>query len=109
MTSTGKVFIRISDNCFPVGSEELTNLASEKTAFQWELIVNQKIRIGDADPEKVETLISELKASEKVSDFIKSKETSEIFEYYQLLCPEDFLSELQGKTFFMNGTDAIRI
>jgi ATP-dependent DNA helicase RecG len=94
MTSSGKVFIRISDNCFPVGSEELTNLASEKTAFQWELIVNQKIRIGDADHEKIETLINDLKVSEKVSDFIKSKETSEILEYYQLLCPDGYLTNL---------------
>ena len=27
-TTSGKVFIRVSDNCFPVSSEELTQLAS---------------------------------------------------------------------------------
>ena len=37
-TSSGKVFTRVSDNCFPIGSEELTNLAAEKTAFQWEIM-----------------------------------------------------------------------
>jgi ATP-dependent DNA helicase RecG len=41
-TTSGKVFIRITDNSVPVGSEELTDLAAEKTAFQWEIITAQK-------------------------------------------------------------------
>jgi ATP-dependent DNA helicase RecG len=40
-TTSGKVLVRISDNCYPVKSEELTDLAAEKNAFQWELVVAQ--------------------------------------------------------------------
>lgn len=93
-TSSGKVFIRISDNCYPVGSDELTNLAAEKTAFQWEIITVQKIRLGDADPKKIKSLISDLRSSEKVSDFIKEKTEDEILAFYQLLSSEGFLTNL---------------
>lgn len=93
-TSSGKVFIRISDNCYPVGSDELTNLASEKTAFQWEIISNQKITIPNADADKVKGLLFDLRASDNVSDFIKEKLDEEIFSFYQLLSPEGFLTNL---------------
>ncbi|QGY47279.1 hypothetical protein GM418_27525 [Maribellus comscasis] len=93
-TSSGKVFIRISDNCFPVGNEELTDLAAEKTAFQWELITARKITLNQAEQDKITSLVANLKASDKVSDFIKSKSVEEILEYYQLLSDEGYLTNL---------------
>ncbi|MCC5943605.1 MAG: putative DNA binding domain-containing protein [Bernardetiaceae bacterium] len=93
-TSSGKVFIRISDNCYPVGSDELTNLASEKTAFQWEIISTQKIILSNADSNKIKGLLSALRASDKVSNFIKEKLDEEMLSFYQLLSPEGFLTNL---------------
>jgi ATP-dependent DNA helicase RecG len=93
-TTSGKVLIRISDNCFSVGSEELTDLAAEKTAFQWEIVVSQKIRLIEADRSKIDLLLNNLKLSDKVSDFIKQKEELEILEFYQLLSPEGYLTNL---------------
>lgn len=93
-TTSGKIFIRVSDNCFPIGNEELTDLAAEKTAFQWEIIVVKKILLKDADQNKTDSLISDLRASEKVSDFIKSKDDKEILKFYQLLSEEGFLTNL---------------
>jgi ATP-dependent DNA helicase RecG len=93
-TSTGKVFIRVSDNCFPVSSDELTNLASEKTAFQWEIIVVQKIKLEQADAKNINSFLSDIQNSEKVSDFIKTKENFEILEFYQLVSPEGFLTNM---------------
>lgn len=84
-TSSGKIFIRVSDNCFPVGNEELTDLAAEKTAFQWEIVSPQKIDISETDQEQIDKLLSDLKKSDKVSDFIKEKEDGEILEFYQLV------------------------
>ena len=93
-TSSGKVFIRISDNCFPVGNEELTALAEEKSAFQWELITARRITLNQAEHDKITLLVANLKASDKVSDFIKSKSVEEILEYYQLLSDEGYLTNL---------------
>lgn len=93
-TSSGRVFIRISDNCFPVKSEELTNLAAEKNAFQWELISNQKITFSQADERQIEYFTSHIRKSDKVSSFIKEKTDYEILEHYQLLSPEGHLTNL---------------
>ena len=93
-TSSGKIFIRVSDNCFPVGNEELTDLAAEKTAFQWEVIAPQKVSLANADQTVINRLLDDLRASDKVSDFIKGKENLEILEFYQLVNEQGFLTNL---------------
>ena len=93
-TTSGKVFIRISDNCYAVKSEELTDLAAEKNAFQWELVVAQKLTIKQADSHQVSFFILSIRKSDKVSDFIKDKSDIEILEHYQLLSPEGYLTNL---------------
>lgn len=93
-TSSSKVFIRISDNCYPVKSEELTDLAAEKNAFQWELIVAQKVTLKQADEQQYSFFISHIRKSDKVSDFVKEKSDVEILEHYQLVSPEGFLTNL---------------
>ncbi len=93
-TSSGKVLVRISDNCYPVKSEELTDLAAEKNAFQWELTVVQKLTLSQADSDQVNYFLEHIKRSDKVSDFIKQKIDQEILEHYQLLSPEGFLTNL---------------
>ncbi|MET4083135.1 ATP-dependent DNA helicase RecG [Pedobacter sp. UYP30] len=93
-TTAGKVFIRISDNCFPVSSEELTRLASEKTGFQWEIITAQKVLIENADSLKIKNLLGDLRSSSKVSDFIKENSDEEMLSYYQLLNDDVALTNL---------------
>ena len=78
LTTSGKVLIRITDNCYAVRSEELTELAAEKNAFQWELVVAQKTKIEQADPEQVDYFITHILKSDKVSDFIKDKSNREL-------------------------------
>lgn len=93
-TSSGKVFIRITDNCYAVKSEELTDLAAEKNAFQWELVVAQKVTIQQADAEQYNFFVNNIRKSNKVSDFIREKSDIEILEHYQLISPEGFLTNL---------------
>jgi ATP-dependent DNA helicase RecG len=93
-TTSGKVLIRITDNCYTVRSEELTDLAAEKNSFQWELVVAQKITLQQADAEQFNYFIQHIRKSEKVSDFIKDKSDREILEHYQLLSPDGFLTNL---------------
>lgn len=93
-TSSGKVFIRISDNCFPVSSDELTNLAAERTAFQWEIIAPQKISLAQVDQESIKNFVSDIQKSDKVSDFIKSKGVEEILNFYQMVSPEGLVTNL---------------
>ncbi len=37
-TSSGKILLRVQDKCYPVSGEDVTRLAVEKNAFQWELV-----------------------------------------------------------------------
>lgn len=84
-TSSGKVLIRVSDNCYAAGSDDLVRLASEKTAFQWEVAVVQKLKLADADHLAIADLLKNLRGSDRVSEFIKQKDDIEILEFYQLL------------------------
>lgn len=93
-TSSGKVLIRISDNCYPVKSEELTDLAAEKNAFQWELVVAQKITLKQVEREEITSFIKSIRESEKVSDFIKTKTDEEILEHYRMLDENGYLTNL---------------
>lgn len=82
-TSDGKVFIRVGDECVAVRGEELTRLAHEKGAFQWELVVSKK-RLSDVPSENIDKFIYEIRGSDRVSAFIKNQETSEILEFFHL-------------------------
>ncbi len=82
-TSDGKVFIRVGDECVGVRGEELTRLAHEKGAFQWELVVSKK-RLSDLPSENIDKFIHEIRNSDRVSEFIKNQETSEILEFFHL-------------------------
>ena len=93
-TTSGKVFIRFSDKSFAVGSEELTNLAAEKAAFQWEIVDFKKITLEQVNKESSEKFIADIKASEKVSTFIKNKDAFEIFQFYQIVNLQGSLTNL---------------
>ncbi len=92
-TSSGKVLIRVTDNCYAVGSEELTDLAAEKNAFQWELVV-RSMKLDKADQTQIEFFISNILRSERASEFIRNKSTKEILEFYQLISEDGFLTNL---------------
>ena len=97
-TTSGKYFLRIGDNSVPITGDDITRLASEKGYFRWE---DQPTKWSwkDADPDKLQSLISKLNASERVSSFIKQKETKELLDHY-FLTEEEF-SVLTNH----NGTD----
>jgi len=83
-TSDGRVFIRVGDECTPVKGEELTRLAHDKEAFQWELVLT-KVRLSDIKQEAIDSFIQDIRNSSSVSDFIKELEAIDILEYYKLI------------------------
>ncbi len=83
-TSDGRVFVRVGDECVPVKGEELTRLAHEKGAFQWELVAT-KTHISQIEPENIEKFINEIRGSDRVSDFIKNQTDLDVLEYYKLV------------------------
>jgi ATP-dependent DNA helicase RecG len=84
ITSDGRVYIRVGDECVPVKGEELTRLAYEKGAFQWELVIT-KYTINDIPTENIKKFTNGIRNSDRVSEFIKDKTDYEILEYYHLI------------------------
>lgn len=84
MTTDGKVYTRVGDQCVAVNGVDLTRLAGEKGAFQWEL-VTLKTDISQIDPVRIAMFIQEIQSSDRISDFIKELSDIEILEYYKLI------------------------
>ena len=83
-TSDGKVFVRVGDECVPVKSEELTRLAYDKGAFQWELVIS-KIHISQIEPDNISKFLYEIRNSDRVRDFIKEQSDIDVLEYFKLV------------------------
>ena len=83
-TSDGKIFLRIGDRCEPIQGEDLQRIVSEKDAFQWEL-VQRNIDLSNIPTHNIESLINDLRKSNRVKDSIKEKSDIEILEHYNLI------------------------
>ena len=92
MTTDGKVYTRVGDECVSVGGVDLTRLAAEKGAFQWEL-VTLKADITQIDPVRIDIFLQDIRSSDSVSNFIKELGDIEILEYYKLV-DEGFMTNL---------------
>ena len=82
-TTSGKYFLRIADNSVPIIGSDITRLAAEKGYFCWE-DQPSKWSWKNADSVKLESLLTKLNSSERVSQFIKQKETKELLDHYFL-------------------------
>ena len=83
-TFDGKVFIRIADQCQAARSEDLTRLASEKDAFQWELQL-RNLTLIDENIKNLEEFSKDIRKSDRVKSHIKDMSDKEIGEHYHLI------------------------
>jgi ATP-dependent DNA helicase RecG len=92
-TTDGKYYMRISDDCKPILPEDLNRLISEKNAFVWEEKIVRKIPLANCDITKYNQFLEDVKASERVSNFVKQMLPQEILDYY-FLTNDDYLTNL---------------
>jgi ATP-dependent DNA helicase RecG len=86
-TTSGKYFTRVSDNSVPLTGDDITRLSAEKGYYRWE-DEESKWSWKDADKEKLNMLLQNLRNSNRVSDFVKQKEDKELLDYYFLTVEE---------------------
>jgi len=92
-TSKGRYYMRVEDDCKPVMPDELSRLISDKSAFVWELQNYLRIPKRDYDPHKLAAFAEDIKASKRVSPFVKEKTPEELIEYY-FFSTSDYLTNL---------------
>jgi ATP-dependent DNA helicase RecG len=83
-TSDGKYYMRVSDQCKPILSDDIERLFAEKNAFVWEDKTVKKIPLSDCDVIKLNQFLKDIRASERVSQFIKDMDDEEIVDHYFL-------------------------
>ncbi len=92
-TTNGRYYIRMADESKPILPDELTRVAAEKQAFVWEEKVVRKIPYQNAQPERIDDFIRDIKNSDRVSAFVKQMPLEELLEYY-FFVKDGFLTNL---------------
>lgn len=91
--SDGRYFIRVSDETRRLLPDDLGRLMAEKNSFVWELQTTRRVPAGDYDDEKVAAFVRSLRASDRVSAFVRGKSEAELLEHY-LFVRSGFLTNL---------------
>lgn len=92
-TTDGKYYLRVSDTCKPVMPDELSRLFADKSAYVWETQIRKSVTRTDVDSNKLLQFINDIKASDRVSNFVKDKTADELLEHY-LMIEGGFLTNL---------------
>ena len=83
-TSSGKILMRIQDKCYPISGEDVTRLAAEKNAFQWELVELKSFKISQVPKQNIITFANDIRKSDRVKESVRQKDDFEIIEHYNL-------------------------
>jgi len=84
-TSDGKLYMRVADKCEPVRSEDIYRLASEKQAYQWELVCPKTVKRSDVETSRLIDFTTKIRKSDRVNDHIKQMTDWEIVENYNFI------------------------
>jgi ATP-dependent DNA helicase RecG len=83
-TSDGRYFLRIADQSKPITGDDVLRLAGERSALPWETLTSLLIPRASADLSKLEKLVTQLRASDRVKPSVKEKSNDELLDHYQL-------------------------
>ena len=81
-TSDGRYFIRVSDESHRLMPDELSRLFAEKNTFVWELQTTRRVSRDRVDRAKLAEFSKAIRASDRVSAFVKAKSEDELLEHY---------------------------
>lgn len=81
-TSDGRYFLRVSDETKRLLPDDLSRLWNDRNSFVWELQVHRDLAADRADPAKLAQFCHLIRASDRVSAFLKGKSDGELIEHY---------------------------
>ncbi|MFA6928687.1 MAG: ATP-binding protein [Lentisphaeria bacterium] len=83
-TTDGRYFLRIADQSKPITGDDVMRLAGERSALPWETQTSLNVGRDNVDSDKLEKLINDLRASDRVKSSVKEKSSAELLDHYQL-------------------------
>lgn len=83
-TTDGRYFIRVADETRRLMPDELSRLLTERNTMAWELLTSQRVPCDRLDVTKLKTFGDLIRASDRVSSFIKGKAEGEL--RYSIIC-----------------------
>lgn len=92
-TTDGRYYYRVGDRSVPVMPDTLPRLLAEKDMFVWETQTTRKIPRDRVDTAKLTSFLAGIRASDRVSPFVKEKSAAEILDHY-FLTKDEFLTNL---------------
>lgn len=81
-TSDGRYFLRVSDETKRLLPDDLGRLWNDRNSFVWELQVHRDLAADRPDPAKLAQFCHLIRASDRVSAFLKGKSDGELIEHY---------------------------
>lgn len=105
-TTDGKYYIRIGDESRPLLPDQLLHLLTDKPSYSWETKATRVART-DYDEKKCIEFLRGIRASDRVSDFVKEMSDDELLDYY-LFTEGEYLTNL-GVLWIGKRNDRARI
>ncbi len=81
-TSDARYYLRVADETRKLQPDELVRLVSDKDSYQWETQISRRVPPDRVDHGKLARFIADIRASDRVKDFIKQRSNDEILEHY---------------------------
>lgn len=92
-TSDGRYFLRIADGCKPVVGDDVMRLINDRASLPWEAMISLHISRSTVDSKKMDDLLKNLRASDRVKSSVKEKTDQELLDHYGL-ADRDYLTNL---------------
>ena len=92
-TTDGRYYIRVSDECKPIMPDELLRLAADKNALIWEEQTSRRVPKDQVNPDQYRQFLADVRASKRVSSFVKEKADDELLTHY-LFVKGEYLTNL---------------
>ena len=84
-TTDGVYYIRVADETKRLLPDELGRLWVDRAAMAWELQTGLRVPSAQTDPQKLNAFCRAIRASDRVSDFVKQKSDSALLDHYQMV------------------------
>jgi ATP-dependent DNA helicase RecG len=81
-TSDGWYFLRVADETRRLLPDDLGRLMADRNSLVWELVVVRNVPATQRDARRVSDFLAQIRASDRVSAFVKNKSLEELLGHY---------------------------